>query len=68
MLLQVDLKKIGISNFGELESGGLGTCANDKLELQYEDNVGCKMKNLTYSDKRYHSAGNGSGTLSQPHS
>ena len=40
----MDLKKIGISNFGELTYGGLGTCANDKLELQYEDNVRYKMK------------------------
>ena len=30
---QVDLKKLGITEYGELESGGLGTCANNKLEL-----------------------------------
>jgi hypothetical protein len=33
------LKKLGISHFGELGSGELGDCANDKLELKYEDNV-----------------------------
>ena len=39
MNIQVDLKKLGISNFGELGSGMLGDCANDKLELKYLDRV-----------------------------
>lgn len=39
LVLQVDLKKLGISNFGELGSGMLGDCANDKLELKYQDKV-----------------------------
>ena len=39
MNIQVDLKKLGISNFGELGSGMLGDCANDKLELKYLDKV-----------------------------
>ena len=38
--LQVDLKKLGITSYGELESGQLGDCANDKLELFFPDRVG----------------------------
>jgi len=37
--LQVDLKKLGISSYGELESGQLGDCANDKLELFFPTRV-----------------------------
>ncbi|XP_065903276.1 uncharacterized protein [Dysidea avara] len=32
-IIQADLKKLGISNYGDLETGQLGNCANDKLEL-----------------------------------
>ena len=37
--MQVDLKKLGIFDYGELESGGLGTCANNKLELVFPGRV-----------------------------
>jgi len=36
-IVQVDLKKLGISDYGELESGQLGDCANNKLELFFPD-------------------------------
>ena len=36
---QVDLKKLGIMDYGELGSGQLGDCANDKLELFFPDKV-----------------------------
>ena len=36
---QVDLKKLGIMDYGELESGQLGDCANNKLELFFPDKV-----------------------------
>lgn len=36
---QVDLKKLGIMDYGELESGQLADCANDKLELFFPDKV-----------------------------
>ena len=37
--IQVDLRKLGISDYGELASGMLGDCANNKLELFAEDMV-----------------------------
>ena len=35
----MDLKKLGITDYGELESGELGNCANNKLELFFPDRV-----------------------------
>ena len=37
--IQADLKKLGISNYGDLETGQLGNCANDKLELFVDEFV-----------------------------
>lgn len=34
---KVDLKGLGLTNYGELGSGGLGTCANDKMELFFNN-------------------------------
>lgn len=52
-VVQVDLKKLGISNFGELGSGMLGDCANDKLELKYQDKtmVLARYPNITPDSK-----------------
>ena len=38
-MIQVDLKKLGITDYGELESGQLGQCANNKLELFFPGRV-----------------------------
>ena len=38
-MAQVDLKKLGITDYGELESGQLEECANNKLELFFPDRV-----------------------------
>lgn len=44
---QVDLKKLGIMDYGELESGQLADCANDKLELFFPDKVfKCSVPNI----------------------
>lgn len=37
--LQVDLKKLGITNYGDIGTGMLGDCANDKLELYFNKTV-----------------------------
>lgn len=38
-LHQVDLKKLGILSYGDLATGGLGNCNNNKLELFYPNRV-----------------------------
>ena len=44
---QVDLKKLGIMDYGELESGQLADCANDKLELFFPHKVlKCSVPNI----------------------
>ena len=43
--IQVDLRKLGITDYGDLASGMLGDCANNKLELFAEDMV-CSLSDL----------------------
>ena len=43
--IQVDLRKLGITDYGDLASGMLGDCANNKLELFAEDMV-CTLSDL----------------------
>ena len=38
-IMQVDLKKLGISSYGNIESQELGQCGNDKLELYFNKTV-----------------------------
>ena len=42
---QVDLTKLNITNYGDLSSGELGDCANDKLEAFYSGEV-CSVCSL----------------------
>ena len=35
----MDLKKFGITNYGDIGTGMLGDCANDKLELYFNKTV-----------------------------
>ena len=39
------MKKLGITDYGELQSGGFSDCANSKVELFAEDSVSgtCKL-------------------------
>ena len=46
---QVDLKKLGITDYGDLESGQLGNCANNKLELLFPDRVGSVLSSNSLS-------------------
>ena len=39
LLHQVNLKQLGITSYGDLGSGSLGNCNNNKLELFYPDRV-----------------------------
>ena len=39
MGMQVNLKKLNITNYGDLGSGQLGNCANNKLEAFYAGKV-----------------------------
>ena len=45
----MDLKKLGITSYGELESGELGDCANNKLELFFPDR-GNQVRQDIYSE------------------
>ena len=36
---QVNLKEMGLNDYGDLESGDLHSCANNKMELFYNDEV-----------------------------
>ena len=45
--IQVDLRKLGITDYGDLASGMLTDCANKKLELFAEDMV-CSLSDLVY--------------------
>ena len=38
--MQIDLKKLGINDYGNIENQeGLGKCSNDKLELYFNKTV-----------------------------
>ena len=38
-ITQIDLKKLGISGYGNIETQELGRCANNKLELYFNKTV-----------------------------
>ena len=42
----MDLKKLGITDYGELGTGQLGDCANNKLELFFPDRVRILTKEI----------------------
>lgn len=50
IIFQIDLKKLGINNYGNIESGELGMCANDKLELYFNKTVSQYLAMYIYHD------------------
>ena len=37
--VKANLKSLNLTNYGNLTSGELGTCSNEKMELFYNDEV-----------------------------